>query len=100
MTKIAGKKYEVFLTVVSQIKYPSLQKKFRVINTFLQNTFFYINRTKYWFCINFRFLLFDRFTLFGMSQTRFDYFRKMFVCLCVIKKIVTSVARELIHRIL
>ena len=45
-------------------------------------TFFYISRRKNWFRTNFRFPVFDGFTLFEMSWTRFDYFWKMSVCLC------------------
>ena len=41
-------------------------------------TFFYIKRIQ-----NYRFPVFDGFTRFGMSWTRFDYFWKMSVCLCV-----------------
>ena len=69
-------------------------------------TFFYIDRRKYWFRANFRFPVFDRFTRFGMSWTRFDYFWKMSVCLSVCvsvcvcdKNFVASVARELMHGI-
>ena len=46
-------------------------------------TFFYVSRRKYWFRANFRFPVLDGFTRFGMSWTRFDYFWKMSVCLCV-----------------
>ena len=46
-------------------------------------TLFYISRRKYWFRANFRFPVFDGFTCFGMSWTRFDYFWKMSVCLSV-----------------
>ena len=46
-------------------------------------TFFYISRRKYWFRANFRFPVFDGFTRFGMSWTRFDYFWKMCVCVSV-----------------
>ena len=70
-------------------------------------TFFYINRRKYWFRANFRFSVFDGFTRFGMSWTRFDYFWRMCVCLSVCvslcvcdKNFVTSVARDRINRIL
>ena len=75
-------------------------------------TFFYVNRRKYWFRANFRLPFFDRFTRFGMSWTRFDYFWKMSVCesvcvficvsVCVFvkKKFVASVARELMHSII
>ena len=46
-------------------------------------TFFYISRRKYWFRANFRFPVFDGFTRFGMSWTRFHYFWKISFCLCV-----------------
>ena len=67
-------------------------------------TFFYVSWRKYWFRANFRFPVFDGFTRFGMSWTRFDYFWKMSVslsvCLCVCdKNFVASVARELMNRI-
>ena len=47
---------------------------------FFFTTFFCINRRKYWFQENFRHLVFDRFTCFGMSWTRFEFFWKMSVC--------------------
>ena len=58
-------------------------------------SFFYKNRRKYWFGGNFRLPVFDRFTRFRMSWTRFDYF-----CLSIWdKNFVASVARELLHGI-
>ena len=54
-------------------------------------TFFYISRKKYWFRANFRFLVFDGFTHFRMSWTRFDYFWKMSVCLSVCLCVCVSV---------
>ena len=48
---------------------------------FLFFTFFYINRRKYWFLLNFWLPVSDRFTRFGISWTRFQYFWKIFVCL-------------------
>ena len=71
-------------------------------------TFFCINRRKYSFRKKLRQPVFDKFTRFGMSWTRFDYFWKMSVCLSVClsvrlcacdKNFVASVARELKHRI-
>ena len=63
-------------------------------------TFFYINRRKHWFRQNFRFPVFDGFIRFGISWSRFDYFWKMSVCLCVCdKNFVASVPQELMHRI-
>ena len=68
----------------------------------------FINRRKYWVRKNFRLPVFDGFTPLEMSCTRFDYFWKMFVCLCVClyvdlcvcdKTFMTSVAPELMHRI-
>ena len=44
-------------------------------------TFFYVCRRKYWFRKNIWLLVFDGFTRFGMSWTRFHYFWKMSVCL-------------------
>ena len=62
--------------------------------------FFYINWIKYWFRKNFRFPVFDGFTRFRISWTRFDYFWKMSVCKCVCdKNFVASVSRELITKI-
>ena len=49
-------------------------------------TFFYINRGKYWFRAKFRFLVFDGFTRFGMSWTRFWLFLEN-VCACVTKNL-------------
>ena len=40
-------------------------------------------RRKYWIRENFRHPVFNRFTCFGRSWTRFDHFLKMFVCLSV-----------------
>ena len=60
-------------------------------------TFFYINRKKYWLHENFRLPVFDRFTRFRMSWTRFDYFWKMSVCLCVcvcVTKILSHTYRQ------
>ena len=42
-------------------------------------TFLYILYKKNWNCENFRLTVFDGFTLFGMSWTRFHYFYKMSV---------------------
>ena len=50
-------------------------------------TFFYINRWKYWFHANFRFLVFDGCTCFGISWTRFHYFWKVFISVCVWQKV-------------
>ena len=61
-------------------------------------TFCYINRRKYLFRANFQLPVLGGFTLFGISWTRFDYFWKMSVCLCVCdKNFVASVAQELMH---
>ena len=49
-------------------------------------SFFYVNRRNVRFRINFWLQVFDGFTCFGMSWTRFDYFWKMTVCLCVWQK--------------
>ena len=63
-------------------------------------TFLYINKRKHRFRANFRLPVFDEFTRFGMSWTRFDYFWKMSICLCKgDKNFVVSVARKLLHRI-
>ena len=63
-------------------------------------TFFYINRRMYWFRANFLFPVFDGLTRFRMSWTRFDYFWKISVCMCVCdKNFVASVAQKLIDRI-
>ena len=53
-----------------------------LINLNLDNifAFFYINRKKYWFRENFRIPVFDGFTRFRVSWTRFDYFWKMSLC--------------------
>ena len=67
----------------------------------------YMSRKKYWFRANFPFPVFDGITRFGMSWTRFDYFWKMSVCVCVSvcvscvweKNFVPSVAQELMNRI-
>ena len=66
---------------------------------FIIFTLFYINRRKYWFRANFRFPVFDGFTRFRMSWSRFDYFGKMSDCLCATKNILASIARELTTRI-
>ena len=67
-------------------------------------TFFYVSRRKYWFRAKFRFPVFDGFTRFGISWTRFNYFWKMSVCLSVClhvcdKNFVAKVTRELMHGI-
>ena len=45
--------------------------------------YFLLYKKKYWFRANFRLLVFDGFTRLGMQWTQFDYFWKMYVCLCV-----------------
>ena len=65
----------------------------------------YYIKIKYLNCENFWLQVFYGFTSFGMSWTRFDYFYKMclsvcLVCLCVCdKNFVASVARELMNKI-
>ena len=59
--------------------------------------FFYVSRRMYWFRANFRFPDFDGFIHFEMSRTRFYYFQKMSICLCVCdKKFMESVTQKVI----
>ena len=78
-------KFETHIQKTDVDKYTMYRKKY--FNTMIYFsffiTFFHISRRKYWFRANFRFLIFDGFTRFGMSWTRFDYFWKMGVCLSV-----------------
>ena len=62
--------------------------------------FLYVNTRKYWFRENFRPPVLDKFTRFGMSLTRFDYFWKKCFCLCECdKNVMAGITGELMHRI-
>ena len=66
---------------------------------FFHFTFSYINKRKCWFRKIFWLPTFDGLTRFRMFWTWFEYFWKMSICVYVTKKIVASIARELMQRI-
>ena len=70
--------------IISFVNYDHALLKLKSLALFI--LFFYINGRKYWFHENFWLLVFDGFICFGMCWTRFDYFWKMPVCLCVWQK--------------